>query len=166
MSGFKHHHEIPYHHLSPSNFYGIPKIHTPGCPLRPIISNVGAVSRPLAQQLSPYLGKFSEAHLSSTQLFKEKLVAFSSSNSTSQGRMASLDVTSLFTNVQSEDILNFIERKITANKIKLPIPRDIFMSLLRLCIEGNRIRPGPWPRTLPRSSPTTFRQTRPRPRCI
>lgn len=62
---------------------------------------------------------------------------FSSLNSTCQVRMASLDVTSLFTNVPSEDVLNFIERKIIADQIILPIPRDVFMSLLRLCIEGN-----------------------------
>ena len=109
--------------------------------MRPLISNVGAESRPLAgwlaQQLSPYLGKFSEAHLRNTQQFKEKLVEFSSSNSTSQVRMASLDVTSLFTNFPSEDVLNFTDRKITTNQIILPISRDVFMSLQRLCIEGN-----------------------------
>ena len=46
--------------------YGIPKLHKVGIPLRPIISNVGAVSRPvagwLAGLLTPYLGKFSKAH--------------------------------------------------------------------------------------------------------
>ena len=48
--------------------------------------------------------------------------------------MTSLDVTSLLTNVPSEDVLNFLERKITANQIILPIPRDVFMFLLRVCL--------------------------------
>ena len=50
--------------------------------------------------------------------------------------MVSLDKTSLFTNVPVEDVLNFIDRHIQNNRIQVPIPHEVFMSLLRLCVEG------------------------------
>ena len=50
--------------------------------------------------------------------------------------MVSLDITSLFTNVPVEDVLNFIDRQIQNNRIQVPVPREMFMSLLRLCVEG------------------------------
>ena len=34
------------------------------------------------------------------------------------------------------DVLDFIDGKITAGSIRVDLPRDTFMSLLRLCIEG------------------------------
>ena len=53
-----------------AKFYGIPKLHktTPDrIPLRPIVSNVGTITRFLAAWLAkyrqPYLGTFSGAHV-------------------------------------------------------------------------------------------------------
>ena len=140
-SGSRHHQEISYHQPISFLFLRDCKNTQAGLPLAPIISNAGAVSRPLAgwvaPLLSPYLWKFSEAHLSDTQQCKEKHVELSNSNLTNQTRMTSLDVTSLFTNVPSEDVLNFVERKITVNQIIIPISCDVFISLLRVWIEGN-----------------------------
>ena len=53
-------------------FYGIPKIHKPGMPLRPIVSSIGAViyhtSKEVARILKPLMGK-SEHHVKNTQDF-------------------------------------------------------------------------------------------------
>ena len=50
-------------------FYGIPKIHKPGCPLRPIIATCNAPQTRLAEWLagilSPLSGKFSNSPLDS-----------------------------------------------------------------------------------------------------
>ena len=51
--------------------------------------------------------------------------------------MASLDITSLFTNVPIEDVLNFLESKIDSNQISLPIPKTCFLELIKLCTNHN-----------------------------
>ena len=59
----------------PPKFYGLPKIHKPGTPLRPIVSSCGSatygVAKELAKILKPLVGK-SPHHISSTQDFVEQ----------------------------------------------------------------------------------------------
>ena len=94
-----------------SYFYGLPKIHKPQIPLRPIIANIGTVTRPLAgwlaQQLSPYLGTFSQSHIKNSQDYKGRLINFAAGNSTNLVKMVSLDVVSLFSKVPVDDVFEF-----------------------------------------------------------
>ena len=120
--------------------YGIPKIHKPGCPLRPIISNVGTITRNLAgwlaSILTPYLGKFSGSHLINSLDLKDKLTNFND-HSTSLVKLVSLDIVSLFTNVPTQDVINFIGRKIDSGDIVVPIPKHSFIELIELCVNNN-----------------------------
>ena len=122
-------------------FYGAPKIHKPGCPLRPVISNVGAATRPLAgflaDILSKYVGTFSSAHVKNNVDFKNKLLDFQRENSLSNVKMLSFDVKALFTNVPTDDVLSFIEERISEGRISTPIPKEDFMSLIRVCVENS-----------------------------
>ena len=122
-------------------FYGLPKIHKEGYPLRPVISNVGAATRPLAgwlaEILSKSLGTFSCAHLKNNFDFKNKLNEFARENSISSLRMVSFDIKALYTNVPTDEVLRFIESKIDENKIEIPVPKNNFMNLIRLCINNN-----------------------------
>ena len=122
-------------------FYGQPKIHKPDCPLRPVISNIGAATRPLAgwigNILSKYVGTFSPAHVKNNVDFKAKLVDFQKDNALSSLKMISFDVKALFTNVPTDEVLSFIERKITEGCISTPIPKDDFMSLIRVCVDNS-----------------------------
>ena len=56
--------------LCPPKFYGLPKIHKPDTPLRPIVSSCGSVTygvaKELAKILKPLVGK-SPHHINSTQ---------------------------------------------------------------------------------------------------
>ena len=83
-----------------SYFYGIPKVHKQGVPLRPIISCCGSVvsnlSKWLANQLSPLLGTISGAHIKNSSDFINKL----SQHSPVNHRLISFDVVSLFTKFQ------------------------------------------------------------------
>ena len=58
----------------PPKFYGLPKIHKPDTPLRPIVSSCGSVTygvaKELAKILKPLVGK-SPHHINSTQDFVE-----------------------------------------------------------------------------------------------
>ena len=124
-----------------SYIYGIPKVHKPNCPLRPIISNVGTVTRSLAGWLagllSPFLGKISPSHLRNSLDFKDKLKEFARTHSTNVGRLVSLDVTSLFTNVPTQPVIDFISRKIDQGIIQIPIGKTEFLSLIKLCVDNN-----------------------------
>ena len=59
----------------PPKFYGLPKIHKPDTPLRPIVSSCGSVTygvaTELAKILKPLAGK-SPHHITSTQDFVEQ----------------------------------------------------------------------------------------------
>ena len=96
-------------------FYGIPKLHKPNIPLRPIISSSGTVTRRLAgwlaSLLTPYLGKFSTAHLRNSLDFKNRLEEFCITNDISDVKMVSFDVTALFTSMPLDVTLAFIEGK-------------------------------------------------------
>ena len=64
------------HRLCPPKFYGLPKIHKPDTPLRPIVSSCGSVTygvaKELAKILKPLVGT-SPHHINSTQDFVEQL---------------------------------------------------------------------------------------------
>ena len=90
-------------------FYGLPKIHKTGNPLRPIVSSRGPVTYGVAKVLSkvikPLVGK-SPHHIQSLGDFVSKAKWF-----TLQPRecLSSYDVTSLFTSVPIDPALNIIK---------------------------------------------------------
>ena len=57
-------------------FYGLPKIHKPDTPLRPIVSSCGSVTYGVAKELTkilkPLVGK-SPHHINSTHEFEEQV---------------------------------------------------------------------------------------------
>ena len=52
--------------------------------------------------------------------------------------MMSFDVTALFTSIPLEPTLDFLGRKIDEGQICIPIPKDAFLELIRLCV-GNMV---------------------------
>ena len=117
-------------------FYGIPKVHKPGCPLRPIVATCNSpqsvLAEWLADQLSPYIGKFSDAHLLHASDFIDRLKLLGPV----VGKMASLDVTALFTNVPLDFVLSKLKEKHEEGIVNFPIPIDAFLDLIRLCVSS------------------------------
>ena len=93
----------------PPKFYGLPKIHETGNPLRPIVSSRGSVTYGVAMVISKVLkalvGK-SPHHIQSTGYFVSKAKGL-----TLQMKecLSSYDVTSLFTSVPIDPALNIIK---------------------------------------------------------
>ena len=93
----------------PPKFYGLPKIHKPDTPLRPIVSSCGSVTYGVAKELTkilkPLVGK-SPHHINSTQDFVEQAKHFKLEAGEC---LSSYDVSALFTSVPIDPALNVIK---------------------------------------------------------
>ena len=94
---------------TPPKFYGLPKIHKTGNPLRPIVSSRGSVTygvtKVLSKVLKPLVGK-SPHHIQSSSDFVNKAKGL---NLQPGEYLISYDVTSLFTSVPIDPALNIIK---------------------------------------------------------
>ena len=91
-------------------FYGLPKIHKEGVPLRPIVSSIGAasyeISKELARILKPLVGKFIY-HVQNTQDFIQQIKDIKLQEDQC---MVSFDVKALFTSVPIKPAINTIKK--------------------------------------------------------
>ena len=96
----------------PPKFYGLPKIHKTGTPLRPIVSSRGSITYGVAKELShiikPLVGQ-SPHHLKNTQHFIQQL----------QGKrlqagesITSFDVKALFTSVSVQPSIVIVKSRL------------------------------------------------------
>ena len=93
----------------PLKIYGLPKIHKPDTPLRPIVSSCGPVTygvgKELAKILKPLVGK-SPHHITSTQAIVEQARQIKLEPGEC---LSSYDVSALFTSVPIDPALNIIK---------------------------------------------------------
>ena len=103
-----------YRRLHPSastcpKFYGLPKIHKPDVPLRPIVASRGSATYNLAQHLTkilkPLVGNTQHHVLNSSSFIQEIKDLHLGPNDV----MVSFDVVSLFTNVLVDETCNIIK---------------------------------------------------------
>ena len=90
-------------------FYGLPKIHKTGTPLRPIVSSRGSVTygvaKVMAEVLEPLVGKLPH-HIQSTSDFVSKVREVTHLPGEC---LSSYNVTALFTSVPIDPALNIIK---------------------------------------------------------
>ena len=114
--------------------YGLTKIHKENTPMRPITSTNNSVTYKLAQWLAKHLSRalerISSAHIKDTNQFIEKIRNENLQNK----KMVSFDVESLFTKVPVHECINFLRNKIDTLDLDLPVPNNIFIDLVDLCI--------------------------------
>ena len=120
-----------------SKFYGLPKIHKPGMPLRPIVSSIGGVtyhtSKEVARILKPLVGK-SEHHVKNTQDFIESIKGIHLSEDQC---MVSYDVKALFTSVPTKKACIIIRQRLEEDlelNQRTSLSIDDIISLLEFCI--------------------------------
>ena len=123
----------------PSKFYGLPKIHKPGIPLRPIVSSIGAATyntaKELAKILKPLVGA-SAHHVHNTRDFVEQIKDVR----LKQGEcIISYDVTALFTSVPINPVLEIIRHRLANdhqlhNRTTMSVSHII--SLLEFCLNS------------------------------
>ena len=132
-----------YHRLRCSapqspKLYGLPKLHKPQTPMRPIVSFCGSptyqLSKHLAKTLKP-LTDASDHKLQSTENFIDAIKTVQIPNN---HRLVSFDVKSLFTSIPLQLALDCTGTLLqeTADDTPLPLPNDKIMDLLKLCLES------------------------------
>ena len=114
------------HQCSPPKFYGLPKIHKTGTPLRPIVSSEGSITYGVAKELAyiikPLVGQ-SPHHLKNTQHFIQQL----------QGKrlepgevITSFDVKDLFTSVPVHPAIQIVKQRLQQDNT---LPQRTSMSI-------------------------------------
>ena len=131
-----------YYKIKPSDsptprFYGSPKIHKPGVPIRPIVSYIGSplydISKYLASILSHYTTSDNH-HSKNSKEFSEYVRQLTIED---DEQLISFDVTSLYTNVPIEDTLVVIKDLLENDpslKDRTSIPAKDLLELTRLVL--------------------------------
>ena len=100
----------------PPKYYGLPKVHKPGMPLRPIISSIGSVThtttKELARILKPLVGKSSH-HVKNNMDFIQSI---DGTQLKPEECMMSFDVEALFTSVPIEPAISIIKKLLEEDK--------------------------------------------------
>ena len=113
--------------------YGLPKIHKPNAPLRPILdmrnSPYHATAKWLAELLEPLRQQLCRFSLRDTFEFVDSLDGLDMNCK----QMCSFDVSSLFTNVPLLETINFICDHIDSLHIDFPLPTSALKELLLRC---------------------------------
>ena len=120
-------------------FYGLPKIHKPGIPWRPIVSSTGTATyntaKELARILKPLVG-MSTHHVQNTRDFVEQLKEVR----LKQGEcIISYDVAALFTSVPIQPVVNIIQQRLANDKElqqRTSMSINHIISLLKFCLKS------------------------------
>ena len=120
-------------------FYGLPKIHKVGMPLRPIVSSIGTVtyetSKELAKILKPLVGK-SPHHVQNTQDLIQQIKGI---HLNSDQCIMSYDVKELFTSVPAKPATNIIKKLLEQDQElqhRTPMSVENIICLLEFCLNS------------------------------
>ena len=122
----------------PPKYYGLPKVHKPGMPLRPIISSVGSVTHATAKELvriiKPLVGG-SQHHVKNNMDFIHSIECIQLK---SDECMMSFDVESLFTSVPIEPSIQIIKKLLEDDKslhLRTKMTVNQISCLLEFCLK-------------------------------
>ncbi|UYV81733.1 hypothetical protein LAZ67_20002153 [Cordylochernes scorpioides] len=120
------------------NFYGLPKVHKPNTPLRPIVSYAGSPLYPLTKFISSIISPLQKLlpHTVPNSTVAAKTIRNLSISNNS--RMVSFDVESLYTSIpHNEAILALQKFTETHQNLDFPFSTDALIDLIKLCLEHN-----------------------------
>ena len=119
-------------------YYGVPKVHKQGCPLRPIISFVGSptyeLSSFLAGILSDAFGERTNYNIKDSFNFVDKMRDFVLPPNYV---LLSLDVVSLFTNIPLTLVTEIINEKWNLLEDVTPIDKSLLLNIITFLFESS-----------------------------
>ena len=113
-------------------------------PLRPIVSHVGSCTHRLSEFLDSFLkfqARLSSSFIRDTKHFLQKIEGLKEKGVPSDSILVTMDVTSLYTNIDHEEGANACYEKLEERKRK-SIPSKILKSLILLVLRSNAFRFG------------------------
>ncbi|XP_069970997.1 uncharacterized protein [Penaeus vannamei] len=116
----------------PGVLYGLPKVHKPNIPLRPIISSIGTFNYNAAKFLVPVISPLTTNHytIDNSTAFAKEITSLNYQNPVT---MASFDVESLFTNVPLHETTELIVNNLNISHLdKFGLDKVHFRKLLEI----------------------------------
>ena len=124
----------------PPKLYGLPKLHKPGFPMRPIVSFCGSPTYQLSKYLTTILQPLTEQSGRKLQSTENFIDAIKTVQIPDNYKLVSFDVKSLFTSIPLQLALQCTETAIQQSTVTLPLPTDDIMDLLNLCLTSTHFQ--------------------------
>ena len=118
----------------PPKLYGLPKLHKPNIPMRPIVSFCGSPTYQLSKYLTTVLKPLTDESRHKLQSTENFIDAIKTVQVPDDYKLVSFDVKSLFTSIPLQLAPDCTETAINNSTIELPLPTDDLMDLLSLCL--------------------------------
>lgn len=123
---------------SPGILYGLPKVHKPDIPTRPILSACGTANYNIAKFLVPKLAYLTENEytVKNSYIFAQNMQTY---NNSSEYYMCSFDITSLFTNIPLDETLEICLDELFKDNVNNVdnLTRTDFKTLLQLSVKDS-----------------------------
>ena len=113
----------------PPKLYGLPKLHKPNIPMRPIVSFCGSPTYQLSKYLTNVLKPLTEESRHKLQSIENFIDAIKTIQIPDDHKLVSFDVKSLFTSIPLQLALDCTENAIKNSTTELPLPTDDNMGL-------------------------------------
>ncbi|XP_055700542.1 uncharacterized protein LOC129800288 [Phlebotomus papatasi] len=127
--------QLTTHNSRTPRIYGLPKIHKPDTPLRPIASCIKSPTYSLSKFLIHILRQATNLGGYSVKDSYEFVDRVCNTEVPEGYIMISLDVVSLFPNIPRQLAMEIVDELWNSNKINTDISKDLFEQMLRLCLE-------------------------------
>ena len=118
----------------PPKLYGLPKLHKPNIPMRPIVSFCGSPTYQLSKYLTNVLKPLTDESRHKLQSTENFIDAIKTIQIPDDHKLVSFDVKSLFTSIPLQLALDCTENAIKNSTVELPLPTDDIMDLLNLSL--------------------------------
>ena len=118
----------------PPKLYGLPKLHKPNVPMRPIVSFCGSPAYQLSKYLTTILQPLTDESRHKLQSTENFINSIKTVQIPHDHKLVSFDVKSLFTSIPLQLALDCTETAINNSTFKLPLPTNDIMDLLNLCL--------------------------------
>ena len=121
---------------NPGIMYGLPKVHKPNTPLRPVLSSFKTHNYKLAKFLIPFIDNFSKSELSLSNSY-ECFNDLKEMKLEKETFIVSLDIVSLYTNVPVSEVIDITTKLVYDNDNFRNMPKEDFRNLLKLATEDS-----------------------------